>query len=64
MDLFWLILALGAVVGLALLVLFGFGRMAWRVLRGGEEMEPGGSYSRQTLGRYKDGQTPDDEVSG
>ena len=56
MDLFWLVLALVAIVALALLVLFGFGRMAWRILRGDEEMEPGGSYSRQSLGRYKDGQ--------
>jgi hypothetical protein len=46
---------------LALVVLLGFGRMAWRILRGGEEMEPGGSYSRQALGRYKDGQKPDQE---
>jgi hypothetical protein len=30
----------------------GFGRMAWRILSGHEQFEPGGSYGRQAVGRY------------
>jgi len=42
-----------ALVGLAFLVLVGSGivHYAWRVSRGREEMEPGGSLGDQILGR-------------
>ena len=36
----------------------GFGRMAWRILSGQEEFEPGGSYSRQAIGTYQEDRKP------
>lgn len=55
-----LLLILGVIaIAAMVVVMVGFGRLAWRIWRG-EEMEPGGSYSRQTLGRYKD-QKPEEE---
>lgn len=36
----------------------GFGRMAWRILSGQEEFEPGGSFGRQAVGRYHEDRKP------
>jgi hypothetical protein len=48
-------LAIAAVVGLAVLALMlaGAARLLWRVYRGDEEMEAGGSLGRQLFGRHK-----------
>ena len=52
-----LTLSLLAVAGLLLSVV-GLGRMAWRILSGEEEFEPGGSYSRQAVGRDHEDRKP------
>ena len=41
-------------VVLVLLPLLGLARMAWRIFVRDEEMQPGGSFGRQFLGRTKD----------
>ena len=45
----------GLVIGIAALalVLFGLIRMAWRIVRGNEQMEAGGSLGTQFLGRSR-----------
>ncbi|MGI9112451.1 MAG: hypothetical protein ACR2GT_09725 [Gaiellaceae bacterium] len=49
-----LLLVLGVIaVALFLLVVLGIGRMVWRIVRDNEQLEPGGSYSRQLFGRDK-----------
>jgi hypothetical protein len=37
----------------ALLVVLSLGRMAWRIFRGNEQMESGGSMGHQMFGRNK-----------
>ena len=44
-------LAIG--IGVLALVLFGLIRMAWRIVRGNEQMEAGGSMGTQFLGRSR-----------
>jgi hypothetical protein len=46
-------------IALVLLTAIGFGRMAWRIMSGREEFEPGGSYGRQAIGRYHEDRRPD-----
>jgi hypothetical protein len=47
-------LIIGIVAAVFLLVAaLGLGRMAWRLWRGDEELEPGGSMGRQMFGRSK-----------
>ena len=40
-------------IGLVVLTVVAFGRMAWRILSGEDEFEPGGSYGRQAIGPYR-----------
>ena len=49
------------VLSIAAIVLagIGFGRMAWRILNGQEEFEPGGSFGRQAVGRYHEHRGPE-----
>jgi hypothetical protein len=46
-----LAVVMALVMALAILQLF---RRAWRILRGDEEMEAGGSWGRQLFGRRKE----------
>ena len=52
------VLSILTVVGI-LVAAVGFGRMAWRILSGEEQFEPGGSYSRQAVGRYHEDRKPE-----
>jgi hypothetical protein len=44
------------VIGLVIvaLVVLAIGRMIWRIVRGNEEMQSGGSMGRQMFGRSKE----------
>jgi hypothetical protein len=48
----WVVLV--AVLAFVLLVVVQIGRMAWRFLRGDEDMEAGGSLGWQLFGRRKE----------
>ena len=48
-----LVLSVLSLVGMTVAII-GFGRMAWRILSGQQDFEPGGSYSRQAIGRYQE----------
>ncbi len=50
--------AILTIIGI-LVATVGFGRMAWRILSGQEQFEPGGSYSRQAVGRYHEDGKPE-----
>ena len=52
------VLAILTIVGIVVATI-GFGRMAWRILSGQEQFEPGGSYSRQAVGRYHEDGKPE-----
>jgi len=49
----YLVILVVIAVAIFVLVLLGMGRMAWRILRHNEQLEPGGSYSSQVFGRAK-----------
>ena len=51
------VLAILTIIGIFVATV-GFGRMAWRILSGEEQFEPGGSYSRQAVGRYHEDDKP------
>ena len=46
-------LSILTLAGMAVAIV-GFARMAWRILNGQEQFEPGGSYSRQAIGTYQE----------
>ena len=48
------VIAAGIVAAaLVVLVVGAFARIAWRILRHNETLEPGGSYGRQVFGRRR-----------
>ena len=52
-------MGLGAVIALVLLAVLVLGAlqlavMAWRVMRGDDQIEPGGSWGKQMFGRRRD----------
>ena len=58
-----LVLSVLSLVGIAVAIV-GFSRMAWRILSGQEQFEPGGSYSRQAIGRYQEDRKPGEPRRG
>jgi hypothetical protein len=59
------VLVLGVVaVVLMVAVVLAFARMAWRIWRHNEPLEPGGSYSRQAFGRYGTPRFEDEQPDG
>jgi hypothetical protein len=50
------------VAGSTLLVLLIVIYRLWRVLDGDQEIEPGGSYSRQLFGRYRKPKLPESKA--
>ena len=52
-----------SLLGIAIAII-GFSRIAWRILSGREEFEPGGSYSRQAIGRYQEDRKPGERRRG